>query len=439
MNAELMGPQQVRGIATPIEVYQLTGLRHAPASDRFRSGPALSALRGREQELEALERELASTLKDEARVVGIVGEAGVGKSRLCFEFAETCRRRGIGVLEARLLEHAQATPLQLVLDLFRGAFGIQLNETPEVSRNRIKNVLSRRGDFTEILPLLTDFLGVPDPAYRVSNDPVARKQQLLEFIPQFIRGRSHLDPAVLVVEDLHWVDEASEEFLETLIDAIVGTKTMLIVNFRPGLVAPWTQRSHYRQINLAPLERDQLNLLLEDMLGDDPSLVLLRRNLAERAQGNAFFMEELVRSLVERGDFEGKRSAYQLKSGIDVIPLPATIQAVLGARIDRLQEQAKQVLQTAAVIGREIALPVLQRMIGLSASDFRQSLRELRKAELIYELVPYEKGLLAFRHPLIQEVAYGSVLRDRRRKLHAMAAGAMEECFKDGTEERAGF
>jgi class 3 adenylate cyclase/tetratricopeptide (TPR) repeat protein len=437
VNAEPLGPQVIRGIAAPVEVFKLTGLRHAPASERFRSGPRPIPLRGRTHELEALERELATIMQNEARVVGVVGEAGVGKSRLCFEFAETCRRRGIRVLEARVLAHGQATPLQLVLDLLRDAFGIQPKEAADVSRQRIKDALNTRGDFAQILPILQDFLGVADPDHPISKDPVGRKRQLLDFIQQYIRARRHDEAAVLVVEDLHWVDAASADFIDAMVDAIVGTKTLLLVNFRPGLVAPWTQRSHYRQINLAPLENIEASLVLRDLLGDDASIALLSRNLTERAQGNVFFLEELVRSLAERGDFEGDRGAYRLKSGIDAIPLPTSIQAVLSARIDRLAELPRQMLQTAAVIGREISLPILQLVTNLSSTEFALALTELRRAELLYEPPPFEQKLLAFRHLLIQEVAYESLLHGRRRELHAAVAGAMESYFRDQIEERA--
>src|SRR5262249_12402691 len=156
----------------------------------------------------------------------------------------------------------------------------------------------------------------------------------------------------------------SEEFVRAMVDAVVGTKTMLLLNFRPGLIAPWMQRSHYRQINLTPLESREAGELLRDLLGEDPSLALLSRNLAERAQGNPFFIEELVYSLVERGDFEGDRGAYRLKGGIETIPLPTTVQAVLSARIDRLPGRCRRILQSAAVVGREVPLAILKEVVG---------------------------------------------------------------------------
>jgi adenylate cyclase len=220
-----------------------------------------------------------------------------------------------------------------------------------------------------------------------------------------------------------------------MVDAVVGTKTLLLLNFRPGYVAPWMQRSHYRQIALAPLPGSESSELLGSLLGDDPSLALLARNIAERAQGNPFFMEELVQSLAERGDFEGERGAYRLKAGIDVIPLPPTVQAVLSARIDRLAETSRQVLQIAAVIGREVPLAILGRVANLPADDVAEALLQLRRAELLYELPPFSLGVHAFRHPLIQEVAYQSLLQGRRRELHGDVARAITAQFADRVDE----
>jgi class 3 adenylate cyclase len=439
IDAKSLGMQTLRGITEPTEVFELTAAKAAPASERFRSGPRSSRLSGRKQELATLESELANTKRDDkhvTNVIGVVGDAGLGKSRLCFEFAEACRRQGIRVHEARVLSHAQETPFQPVLELLRNAFGILPNEPVETSRKRVIDQLRARGNFSESLPVLLDFLGLQDSTGLASKqDPTTRKHRLLAFIRQFIHARPRDQTVVLLIEDLHWVDSASEEFVEAMVDAVVGTKTLLLLNFRPGYVAPWMQRSHYRQIALGPLPGTEASELLSGLLGDDPSLALLARNIAERAQGNPFFMEELVQSLAERGDFEGERGAYRLKAGIDIIPLPPTVQAVLSARIDRLAETSRQVLQIAAVIGREVPLAILERVASLPADDVADALSQLRRAELLYELPPFSLGVHAFRHPLIQEVAYLSLLQGRRRELHGEVARAITAQFADRIDE----
>jgi predicted ATPase len=206
--------------------------------------------------------------------------------------------------------------------------------------------------------------------------------------------------SVVIIEDLHWIDAASEEFVEALADAIVGTTTLLVVNFRPGFTAPLMQRSHYRQINMPPLPPAQAAILLQDHFGSDPSLALLSRNIIERAQGNPFFLEELINALVERGDFEGEKGAYRLKRGIDSIPLPPTVQAVVAARIDRLEENAKDVLEIASIVGREISISILDAVAGLAPAELSEAAQHLRQAELLYDVPPFEQRLLAFRHPV---------------------------------------
>jgi class 3 adenylate cyclase/tetratricopeptide (TPR) repeat protein len=438
IQVEPLGQKIVRGMAATVEVFKLVGLQHAPSSGVFRSGRRLSPLTGRNDQFSALLSELESTTKDEGRVVGIVGEAGIGKSRLCYEFAEHCRAKDIRVFEARVLAHGKATPFQPVLELMRDYFGLRAEEAVDISRNRVRERLSTLPVTDQFVLILLEFLGLADPHHAAPKlDPKTRKTQLLDFVRAVPRSGSQDITTVVIIEDLHWIDAASEEFVEALGDAVVGTRTLLIVNFRPGFVAPLTQRSLYRQINMPPLAETQATALLQDHLGNDASLALLTRNIVERTHGNPFFLEETVSALVERGDFEGERGAYRLKGGLNAIPLPSTVQAVVAARIDLLEFRAKQVLEVASVIGREIALPVLQAVCSLSEAEFSEAIQQLRRSELLYDVPPFEQRLLAFRHPLIQEVAYRSLLHARGRELHLRVAQAIQSLFKDRAEERA--
>lgn len=438
VEVEPLGPKSIRGIATPLDVFKLTGLQNAPSSGVFRSGRRLSPLTGRDDQFSALLLELESTMNGDGRVVGVVGEAGIGKSRLCFEFAEHCRGKDIRVFEARVLAHGKATPFQPVLELLRDYFGIRTKETIDISRGRVLNRLSTLPVEEDFALVLLEFLGLADPHHPAPKlDPKARKTQLLDFVRTLPRSGPQDASTVVIVEDLHWIDSASVEFVEALADAVVGTKTLLIVNLRPGFVAPLMQRSHYRQIGMPPLASLQATALVQDRLGNDTSLALLTRNIVERAQGNPFFIEELINALVERGDFEGEQGVYRLKGGIDAIPLPTTVQAVVAARIDRLEGDAKEVLEVASVIGREISISILERVCGLGQSELSQAVQHARRSELLYDVPPFEQRLLAFRHPLIQEVAYRSLLHARGRELHSKVAQAIESLFKDRAEERA--
>lgn len=438
VEVEPLGPQTIRGIGSPIEIFKLRGLQHAPSSGVFRSGRRLSPLTGRNEQFSALALELESTMNGDGRVVGIVGEAGIGKSRLCFEFAENCRGKDIRVFEARVLAHGKATPFQPVLELLRDYFGLRTKDGIDISRSRVRDRLSTLPVEEQFAPVLLEFLGLADPHHPAPKlDPKARKTQLLDFVSSLPRSGPQDASTAVIIEDLHWIDSASLEFVEALADAVVGTKTLLVVNLRPGFVAPLMQRSHYRQISMPPLAPLHATALLHDHLGNDASLALLTRNIVERAQGNPFFIEELINALIERGDFEGEKGTYRLKGGIDAIPLPTSVQAVVAARIDRLEADAKQVLEVASVIGREISISILERICGLDQSDLSQAVQHLRRSELLYDVPPFEQRLLAFRHPLIQEVAYRSLLHARSRELHSRVAQAIEVLFKDRLEERA--
>ncbi len=437
IEVEALGPHSIRGIASPVEVFKVRGLLHAPSSGVFRSGIRLSPLSGRADEFAALNQELENTMKGAGAIVGVVGEAGIGKSRLCYEFAESCRGKGIRVFEARVLAHGRATPFQPVLELMRDYFGLRVKQTADVSRQIVLERLAALPVPEQLPAVLLDFLGLSDshqPAIKL--DPKARKALLLDFVRTL--PHSPREPlSVVIIEDLHWIDAASEEFVEALADAVVGTTTLLVLNFRPGFAAPLMQRSHYRQINMRPLPPAQAAILVQDHFGGDPSLALLSRNIIERAQGNPFFLEELINALVERGDFEGERGSFRLKGGIDAIPLPPTVQAVIAARIDRLKDDAKTVLEIASIVGREISLLVLERIAGMEHDELSEALQHLRQAELLYDVPPLQQRLLAFRHPLIQEVTYQSLLHERRRELHSKIAQAIESVFKDNADERA--
>jgi class 3 adenylate cyclase/tetratricopeptide (TPR) repeat protein len=437
VEVEPLGSQTVRGIAAPVEIFKVRGLLHAPSSGVFRSRVRLSPLTGRTREFGTLHEELENTIRGEGHVVGLVGEAGIGKSRLCYEFAESCRGKGVRVFEARVLAHGRATPFQPVLELMRDYFGLRVKQALDVSRRIVLDRLSALPVSEQLPPVLLDFLGLSDPHKpTIKLDPKTRKTLLLDFVRTL--PHSPREPlSVVIVEDLHWIDAASEEFVQALADAVVGTTTLLVVNFRPGFAAPLTQRSHYRQINMRPLSPAQSAALVQDHVGTDPSLALLSRNIVERAHGNPFFLEELINALVERGDFEGDRGSFRLKGGIDAIPLPSTVQAVIAARIDRLEEGAKEILEIASIIGREISLLVLDRVAGMDESELSEAVQQLRQAELLYDVPPFEQRLLAFRHPLIQEVAYRSLLHERRRDLHSKVALAIESVFKDHADERA--
>ena len=240
-----------------------------------------------------------------------------------------------------------------------------------------------------------------------------------------------------LIEDLHWLDAASEEFLEHMVDARAGSRNLLLLNFRPEYHADWMQKSWYRQIPLTPLGREAIAELLADLLGNDPSIAALAGPIHARTGGNPFFTEEVVQTLIESGHLEGTRGAYRLVTPIERLEVPATVQAVLAARIDRLPEREKRLLQVASVIGKDFPEPLLAAVAELPADELKAALAALQRAEFIHEQALYPVAEYAFKHPLTQEVALGSQLQERRRQVHAAVARAIEQQDAEHLDERA--
>ena len=280
-----------------------------------------------------------------------MGEAGVGKSRLCSEFVDRCRSRKIRVLEAHCPAHGKTVPLLPILQLLRDFFGITAQDTDEAAREKITGRLVRLDRaFDEVLPLVFDFLGVPDPEQPGRQmEPEARQRQLYSFVRRLVQARSDREPAVLLFDDVQWIDPGSDAFLAQLVEATIGTGTLLLTNFRPEYHAEWMGKSDYQQLPLSPLGPEAIDELLGELLGDDRTVADLRDLIRERTGGNPFFIEEVVHELAESESLAGTTGAYRLAVPVEELAIPATVQSVLAARIDRLPEREKQVLQTAAV------------------------------------------------------------------------------------------
>jgi class 3 adenylate cyclase len=417
-----LGRRALKGVRDPIEVYSLLGLKPAVASQQFwRSN--LTAFHGRTREIGTLQRALENIECVGIKAIGVSGSAGSGKSRLCFEFAEWCRDRLVPVVEARAQPYGRATPLQLVLDFLRLSLGISPTDEASFSRRRIaRQVLAIAPTFEVDLPLIYELLGVAETGHSAPQlHPKARHARLLDVVRHIVRQRGEAT-SIILIEDLHWLDEASEDFIATVVDAVVDTRTLLVVNYRPGYRAAWMSWPHYRELDLPELSASETSALVRDLIGNRADLREIGQRIVERSGGNPFFAEELVRSLVENGEIYGDTGNYQLGVKAVEAPLPATVEAVIGARIDRLADAEKVVLHFAAIIGKEFPVRVLKDVAGPLATQIDRVLDRLCEAELIQAQSSIEEQGFAFRHPLIQEVAYGSQLRTRRRALHAAVA-----------------
>lgn len=373
------------------------------------------------------------------RVVGVVAPAGVGKSRLCYEFAAACRARRIPVHEASAVSHGVMIPFLPVLELLRSCFGIEEIDADETVRDKIAGRLVRRDPrLTDSLPLFFDFLGVPDTSRPVPDiDQEAQRLQLLGLVRSAVRGDEASGPMLLVIEDLHWLDGASEPFLEQMVEAVETSRTLLILNYRPEYRAAWMQHPDCQQIPLHPLGPEEMGEMLSDLLGQDESVRGLAEAIGERTQGNPFFMEEVVLSLVESGSLVGEHGRYRLVTPVERLAVPGTVHAVLAARIDRLREGDKRVLQTASAIGREFSWMLLRAVADQPDAELAAAVDALITAELLTERSLYPEPEYSFKHPLTHDVTLGSMLGERRAHLHARIADAIERLQPERLEEHA--
>lgn len=321
-----------------------------------------------------------------------------------------------------------------MLELWRAFYGITDDDTPEATRAKIAGRLLLMDDsFREVLPVLFDVFGVPDPAHpSLALDPEQRQKRIQGVVKRILHDPTYGGGTrVILLEDLHWFDGASDAFLETFVESVPATRDLWLLNFRPEYRARWMQRSYYQHLPLQPLAPDAIRQLLRDELGCDPSVGALPETIHARTKGNPFFIEEVVQTLIESGHLTGARGAYRLTTPVEALQVPPTVQAVLAARIDRLPEREKQVLQTAAVIGKTFGETLLRRVLGsfaaLDETALGQAVSTLIASEFLFEAALYPEVEYSFKHPLTQEVAARSQLRERRTRVHAAVAQALEE------------
>ncbi len=434
-----LGEFEIKGSSQPIRVSRLEGVGTARSRIDLSRDRGFTRFVGRRDEMDELQRALAKAADGNGGAVGIVAEPGVGKSRLCHEFAEHCRREGYEVFEAQAQAHGSSSPYLPVLQMLRSFFAIGDADREQQVREKIAGrTLLLDPELVGELPLLFEFLGVPDPDRSLPQlSAETRHRALTDLVCGIVNAPKRSRTLVLVIEDLHWIDPGSESMMATLLETIATTNTLVVVNYRPEDEPGWLYAPVYSTLSLAPLEQADTGELLRHLAGTDPSLDGLDEPIHERTQGNPFFIEELVRELAECGHLEGERGAYRLVGPIDDHGVPVTVQAVLAARIDRLAPQAKQLLQVASVVGKEISDEALGLTAGLDEDRLDAVLRELVGAGFLYEAELYPRRTLAFRHPLTREVAYGTQLAQSRAGTHAAAARAMIELEPDRHDELA--
>ena len=433
-----LGPMPVKGLTEPVEVFELLGA--TPVRRRLQAAVARGLTRfvGRDQELVALTQALVQAGQGQGQLVALLGEAGVGKSRLVYEFVHGHTTQGWRVLESASVSYGRATPYFPVIDLLKRY--AHLDDTDDARTIRAKvtgQVLTLDETLQDTLPALLALLdALPDDSPFRQLDPAQRRQRTLTALKRVLLRESQVQPLLLVCEDLHWIDTETQALLDSLVESLPTAQILLLVNYRPEYQHGWGSKTYYTQLRLDPLPPASAAEVLQALLGDDPSLAPLTPLLIARTAGNPFFLEESVRTLVETGVLVGEPGAYRLAQPLQNIQVPATVQAVLAARIDRLPPEAKRLLQTAAVIGTEVPYPLLTAIADLPDADLRRHLAHLQAAEFLYETRLFPELEHTFKHALTHEVAYGSLLQERRRALHARIVEILEALVGDQLNEQ---
>ena len=433
-----LGPVPVKGLAHPVQIYEVTGAGAARTRLQAAAGRGLTRFVGREVELEQLRCAHQLAGHSQGQVVAIVGEAGVGKSRLVHEFVHSHHTADWLVLESNSASYGRATPYLPVIELLRHYFQISVHDSTQSVREKVTGkILTLDAALQDAIPPVLDLLdALDDESPFRSLDPLRHRQYTYQAVTRLLLSESRVQPVVAVFEDLHWNDSLSLGLLSELVVDAKDARLLLVVSYRPEYRDEWRNRPNYRQIHLDPLSSESLEELLQALLGSDPSLPPLKSFLVERASGNPFFAEEIVRALVGTHMLEGAHGSYRLAMPFSSIEVPPTVQAVLAARIDALPAAEKRLLHEAAVIGHDAPFTLLHAICGLTEDELRGLLNNLLAAEFLYETQLFPDLQYTFKHSLTHDVTYRGVLHERRRNIHARVVDAIENLYADRLGEQ---
>jgi class 3 adenylate cyclase/pimeloyl-ACP methyl ester carboxylesterase len=437
VHARELGPATIRGLENPVVVHELTGA--SPVRSRLRAAAArgLGRFVGRSREVAELDRARATAQEGHGQVVALVGEPGVGKSRLFYEF--TRQLPGWLVLESTSVSYGKASPYLPVIEVLKTYFGVEAGDGPERIRERvIGRVLALDEQLRDSIPPILSLLDAlpPGDPFR-SQGTVLQQGRTRGALKQLLLREGQRHPLCVVFEDLHWIDADTQATLDFLVESLPTARVLLLVNYRPEYEDRWAAKSYHTRLRVDPLSAGSADELLDASLGSAPTLAPLKGLLKERTGGNPLFLEESVRALVEAGALVGEPGAYRPGRDLGAVQVPATVQALLASRIDRLAPEEKYLLQCAAVIGTDVPLPLLEGVAELSPDDLQRALGRLRAAELLYEARLFPDTEYTFRHALVHDVTYRSLLQERRRALHRRVGEVMEKRFAGRRAELA--
>jgi predicted ATPase len=430
-----LGPTELKGIAEPIEVYEVVATGALRGHFDVAAKRGLTKFVGRERELEQLQSALGQVMDGRGQIVAVMAEAGTGKSRLVYEFKRLIPQ-GCRVIDAYSVSHGKASAWLPVLELLRRYFCIGDADDAATRRDKVRVALTALdAALDDTLPYLYGLLGIVEGADLLAQmDPQIKRQRTLDAIKRIVLRESLNQPLVVIFEDLHWIDEQTQALLDLLADSIGKAHVLLLVNYRPEYRHEWTNKSHYVQLGLTPLGRESAEELLAALLGDAVKLNPLKRLVVERTGGNPFFIEEIVQALFDEGALV-RNGGVKVTRSLSQLRLPPTVQGILASRIDRQPSEHKRLLQTLAVIGREAPFSLIRQVASTTEGRLENMLADLQTSEFICEQPMLADVEYVFKHALTQEVAYNSLLIERRKTIHEQTGDAISSMFREHLDD----
>jgi len=437
---EALGKMEVKGKEELVNVHRVI----APSTRRTRfdvsAERGLTPFVGRERELEMLLDAFEWAKKGRGQAISLMSEAGVGKSRLLYEFRKTVANEDVTFLEGKCLSYSKGVTYHLFIDILKANFDVLENDGASEIREKVKKglqILSTEEEST--LPYLLELLSVKDSGIdRIMISPEGKKDRIVETLKRIVLKGSEIRPLIMAIEDLHWVDKNSEDVLKYLLESIPGAAVFLIFTYRPEFVHTWGAKSFHNQLTLNRLSNRESLAMVFHLLDTEDIDRKLEELILEKTEGIPFFIEEFIRSLKDLKIIEKQDNKYYLATGIGKVAIPSTIQDVITARVDSLSEGAKELLQTGSVIEREFSYQLIKRVTDLPEQELLSQMSALKDSELLYERGVYPGSTYIFKHALTQEIVYDSILNRRKKRLHEETANAIEEVYKENIVEYYG-
>ena len=434
---EGLGPRVIKGKQEPVNIYRAI----APSTRRTRfdvsAEQGLTPFAGRERELELLLDGLERAKAGRGQAFSIISEAGVGKSRLLYEFRKAVAHEDVTFLEGRCLSYSRAVAYHPVIDILKANFDVHEDDGDLEIKEKINRGLKMLGaDKAATLPYFLELLAVKNNGIdKISMSPEERKNRIIEALKRIVLKGSEIRPLIMAFEDLHWIDKSSEDQLKHLLESIPEARVLLVFTYRPEFVHIWGAKSYHSQVTLSRLSNRESLIMVSHLLGTEALDKDLEEFILEKTEGIPFFIEELIKSLKDLKIIAREDNRYRIAKDIKEVAIPTTIQDVIMARVDSLPEGTKGLLQTVSAVGRESSYDLINRVIGLQEQELLSHLSVLKDSELLYERGIYPQSTYVFKHALTQEVAYNSLLEKKKMEIHGAIGSAMEALYPDRLEE----